>query len=240
MAGALDGIVVLEVANYIAGPYAGMLLADLGAEGIKVEDPKGGDPVRAWGLGGDQPTFWAYNRGKKSLTLDLRSPEGTEVFYLLARGADVVLENLRPGAMERLRIGYEQLRPINPRLVYTAVSGFGQTGPYAQRPAYDGVGQAMSGLVSQLTDKAAPRAIGPHLSDSLAGMFGAYGTLGALMARERTGHGQRVDTSLVGATVAFLISPATDALAGNPPAGPTSRPRSSQTHVWSAGDGLPL
>src|SRR2546423_194779 len=146
MAGPLDGVVVLEQASYIAGPYAGMLLADLGAEVIKIEQPGTGDPFRAWDLGGDQPTFWAYNRGKKSLTLDLRAPEGTEVFYQLARGADVVLENLRPGAMERLRIGYEQLRPINPRLVYTAVSGFGQTGPYAQRPAYDGVGQAMSGL----------------------------------------------------------------------------------------------
>jgi crotonobetainyl-CoA:carnitine CoA-transferase CaiB-like acyl-CoA transferase len=240
MAGALDGIVVLEVASFIAGPYAGMLLADLGAEVIKVEHPQGGDPFRAWDLGGDQPTFWAYNRGKKSLTLNLQVPKGRAVFYQLVRGADVVLENLRPGAMERIGVGYEQLRLVNPRLVYCSVTGFGATGPYAQRPAYDGVGQALGGLMSLLTDRADPRPIGPNFSDSLASLYAVYGILAALLARTRTGRGQRVGTSLVGATVAFLIAACTEALAGEPPQGPTSRPRQSQTYAWTAGDGLPF
>ena len=130
MAGPLEGTLVLEVANFIAGPYASMLLADLGAEVIKIEQPESGDPFRAWDLGGDQPTFWAYNRGKKSLTLNLRAPSALEVFRRLAREADVVLENLRPGAMERLGIGYEQLRAVNPDVVLVSFSGYGGDGPY--------------------------------------------------------------------------------------------------------------
>jgi formyl-CoA transferase len=240
MGGPLDGVVVLEIANYIAGPYAGLLLVDLGAEVIKVEHPDGGDPFRAWDLGGDQPTFWAYNRGKKSLTLDLRAPGGVEVFYRLAERADVVLENLRPGAMERLGVGWEQLRARNPRLIYCSVTGFGPTGPYRDRPAYDGVGQSLSGLLSLLTPRDRPQHMGPNFSDSLAGAFGAYGILAALLARERTGRGQRVDTSLVGATIAFLIAPATEALATGTPPGPLSRPSASQTYAWVAADGLPL
>ncbi len=240
MAGALDGIVVLEVANFIAGPYAGMLLADLGAEVIKVENPDGGDPFRNWDLGGDHPTFWAYNRGKKSITLNLRKPGAREVFHRLARDADVVLENLRPGVMERLGIGYEQLRETNPRLVYCSVTGFGATGPYAQRPAYDGVGQALGGMVSLLTSRDDPRPVGPNFSDSLASMFAAYGILGALVARERTGEGQRVATTLVGSTMQFLVSACTETLAGDPPQGRYSRPIASQTYAWRAGDGLPL
>jgi crotonobetainyl-CoA:carnitine CoA-transferase CaiB-like acyl-CoA transferase len=216
------------------------LLADLGAEVIKVENPEGGDPFRAWDLGGDQPTFWAYNRGKKSLALNLQTPEGKEVFRKLASTADVVLENLRPGAMDRLGLGYEQLRTLNPRLIYCAVTGFGPTGPYAQRPAYDGVGQAMGGMMSLLTEADAPRPIGPAFADNLSGMFGAYGILGALVARARTGRGQMVGTSLVGAIVAFNVNAATTALAGEPVEGPTGRPRASQTYAWTAGDGLPF
>jgi crotonobetainyl-CoA:carnitine CoA-transferase CaiB-like acyl-CoA transferase len=240
MAGALDGIVVLEVANFIAGPLAGSLLADLGAEVIKVENPDGGDPFRAWDMGGDQPTFWAYNRGKKSIALNLQTPEGADAFRKLARTADVVLENLRPGAMDRLGLGYGQLRELNPRLVYCAVTGFGPTGPYAQRPAYDGVGQAMGGMMSLLTERDAPTPIGPAFADNLSGMFGAYGILGALVARARTGQGQQVGTSLVGAIIAFNVNSATTALAGELAEGPTARPRSSQTYAWSAGDGLPF
>jgi crotonobetainyl-CoA:carnitine CoA-transferase CaiB-like acyl-CoA transferase len=240
MAGALDGIVVLEVANFIAGPLAGSLLADLGAEVIKVENPEGGDPFRAWDLGGDQPTFWAYNRGKKSIALNLQTAEGAAVFRQLATTADVVLENLRPGAMDRLGLGYEQLHTLNPRLVYCAVTGFGPTGPYAQRPAYDGVGQAMGGMMSLLTDAQAPRPIGPAFADNLSGMFGAYGILGALVARARTGQGQQVGTSLVGSIVAFNVNAATTALAGEPEEGPTGRPRNSQTYAWTASDGLPF
>jgi crotonobetainyl-CoA:carnitine CoA-transferase CaiB-like acyl-CoA transferase len=240
MAGPLDGMVVLEVANFIAGPYAGMLLADLGAEVIKVENPDGGDPFRNWDLGGDHPTFWAYNRGKKSITLNLRKPGAREIFHRLARDADVVLENMRPGVMERLGIGYEQLRETNPRLVYCSVTGFGATGPYAERPAYDGVGQALGGMVSLLADRENPRPIGPNFSDSLSSMFAAYGVLGAIVARERTGQGQKVATTLVGATLQFLTAAATETLAGGDPHGPYTRPIASQTYAWRAGDGLPF
>jgi crotonobetainyl-CoA:carnitine CoA-transferase CaiB-like acyl-CoA transferase len=240
--GPLAGIRVLEVGNYIAGPYGGALLADLGAEVIKIENPEGGDPFRGWQRGGDaeQTAFWAYNRGKKSVTLNLRNPAGRDVLRRLMLSADVVLENMRPGVMDRLGVGYDQLREANPRLVYCSVTGFGLRGPYVERPAYDGIGQALSGLVSLLTDVSAPRAIGPNFADSLAGVFAAYGILGALVARERTGRGQRVATSLVGATLAFLVEPATDALLGNPPKGPRSRPVASQTYAWTAGDGLPF
>jgi crotonobetainyl-CoA:carnitine CoA-transferase CaiB-like acyl-CoA transferase len=240
MAGALDGIVVLEVANFIAGPFAGVLLADLGAEVIKIENPQGGDPFRAWDLGGDQPVFWAFNRGKKSVTLNLQKPGATDVFLRLARDADVVVENLRPGAMDRLGIGYEQLRRINPRLVYCPITGFGQTGPYAQRPAYDGVGQAIGGMLSMLTDRENPQPIGPAFADHLGGLYGTYGILGALVARGRTGQGQQVSSTLVGATLAFNTSAATSALAGEPPDGPTGRPRSSQTYGFTGSDGLPF
>lgn len=241
MHGPLAGIRVLEVANFIAGPYAGALLADLGAEVVKIENPDGGDPFRGWHRGDtEQTAFWAYNRGKKSITLNLREPSARDVLRGLVREADVVLENLRPGVMDRLGLGYAQLRELNPRLVFCSVTGFGPSGPYAQRPAYDGVGQALGGLVSLLTDRADPRPIGPNFADSLAGVFAAYGILGALVARARTGIGQKVDTSLVGATLAFLVAPATDALAGRPPQGPRSRPVSSQTFAWLGADRLPF
>ncbi|HLQ35654.1 MAG TPA: CaiB/BaiF CoA-transferase family protein [Chloroflexota bacterium] len=240
MAGALQGIRVLEVANFIAGPYAAMLLADLGAVVIKVENPDGGDPFRGWQYGGDQPTFWAYNRGKKSIILNLRSDEGKDVLRRLVRSADVLVENLRPDVMDRLGLGWAQLQEINPRLIYCSVTGFGPTGPYSLYPAYDGIGQAVSGMVSMLTDRQAPQIVGPNFSDSLSAMFAAYGILGALVARERTGRGQRVDSSLVGATLAFINAPATETLAGGPVPGPKSRPIASQTYAWTANDGLPL
>ena len=240
MAGALDGIVVLEVANFIAGPFAGVLLADLGAEVIKVENPEGGDPFRAWDLGGDQPVFWAFNRGKKSVALNLQKPGATDVFKRWARDADVVVENLRPGAMDRLGVGYEHLRRENPRLVYCSVTGFGTTGPYAKRPAYDGVGQAIGGLLSMLTPRDHPQPVGPAFADHLGGLYGAYGILGALVARGRTGQGQQVGSTLVGGILAFNTSAATQALAGEPADGPTSRPRASQTYGFTAGDGLPF
>ena len=241
MQGPLAGIRVLEVANFIAGPYAGALLADLGAEVVKIENPDGGDPFRGWHRGDtEQTAFWAYNRGKKSVTLNLREPAGREVLRTLARDADVLLENMRPGVMDRLGLGYAQLQKVNPKLVFCSVTGFGPSGPYAERPAYDGVGQALGGLVSLLTDRTNPRPIGPNFADSLGGFFAAYGILGALVARARTGLGQKVDTSLVGATLAFLVAPATDALAGRPAQGPRSRPVSSQTYAWLGSDGLPF
>jgi crotonobetainyl-CoA:carnitine CoA-transferase CaiB-like acyl-CoA transferase len=239
MAGPLDGVVVLEVASFIAGPYAGMLLADLGADVIKVESP-GGDPFRGWDTGQESPTFWAYNRGKRCIALNLHEPAAIEVMHRLIMRSDVLLENMRPGAMDRLGLGYSEVSALNPRLVYTSITGFGSTGPYRDRPAYDGIGQALSGLLSLLSDRATLQPIGPNFSDSLAGLFAAYGVLAALVARGRTGIGQHVETSLLAASLGFLVAPATETLAGVPAPGPLSRPTSSQTYAWLAADGLPF
>jgi crotonobetainyl-CoA:carnitine CoA-transferase CaiB-like acyl-CoA transferase len=202
--GALAGVTVLEFASYVSGPYAGMMLADLGAEVIKIESPNGGDAFRGWGPADYSATFGSVNRNKKSVVLDLKTEEGARAAFELALEADVLIENLRTGAMDRLGLGYAAVSAKNPRLVYCSITGFGGTGPYAQRPGYDTVGQAMSGLLSLLTDLDDPKGMGISLSDHLTGMMGAYGILGALMARNLTGKGQRVETSLLEATAAFL------------------------------------
>jgi crotonobetainyl-CoA:carnitine CoA-transferase CaiB-like acyl-CoA transferase len=237
MKGALDGVRVLELGNFISGPYAAMLLADMGAEVVKVENPKGGDPFRAWDLGGDSPTFWSYNRGKKSITLNLQSDEGREIFYRLCRDADVVLENYRPGVTKKMGIDYETLRSLNERLIYCSITGMGATGPYSHRPAYDTVGQGLGGMLSLLIDRDNPRPIGPAFADCLGGAFGAIGVLGAICARAQTGRGQLVSTTMAGATLAFLNAQATEYLASGNIPGPTTRPRLSQTYACACADG---
>src|SRR5690348_11688073 len=202
--GALTGISVLEFANYVSGPYAGMMLADMGAEVIKVEPPGGGDPFRGWGAADYSATFGSVNRNKKSIILDLKTPDGVATARALASKADVLIENYRPGAMARLGLDYPALKQRNPGLVYVSITGFGSSGPYADRAGYDTVGQAMSGLLSVLTNLSNPEPMGISLSDHLTGMMAAYGALGALMARERSGRGQLVETSLLSATIAFL------------------------------------
>ncbi len=240
MNGCLEGIRVLELGNFISGPYGAMLLADMGAEVIKVENPKGGDPFRGWDLGGDQPNFWAYNRGKKSITLNLQTPEGKEIFLSLANKADVVLDNYRPGVMKKLGIDYDTVSKTNPGVIYLSITGTGPTGPYAKRPAYDTVGQGLGGMLSLLMDAKNPRPIGPNFADSLSGMFACIGVLGAIAARAKTGKGQRVDTTMAGSILAFLIAPATDSLATGKIPGPYTRPTQSQTYAFSGSDGLPF
>ena len=168
----LEGFTIVEMGNFIAGPYAGMLLADLGAEVVKVEEVKSGDPFRAWGKGLYSPAFCAFNRGKKSLTLDVRHPRGKDALLRLTDRADALVENFRPGVMARLGADYETVAARNPRIVYCSLSGFGQSGPYRDRPSYDTVGQAMGGLLALLTDPDDPRPRGPALADSLTGLFG--------------------------------------------------------------------
>lgn len=202
--GALDGVKIVEFASYVAGPYAGGLLADLGAEVIKVEVPPHGDPYRGWASGNYSSMFCSLNRSKRSIFLDLKSPRGLEVARRLVAGADVLLENSRAGAMSRLGLGYEQVHVDNPRLVYCSITGFGLSGPDRQRAGYDTVGQARSGLLSLLTDLDDPQPMGVSLSDHLAGLFAVYGVLAALAARERTGVGQLVDTSLLQSSTSFL------------------------------------
>lgn len=234
---ALDGINILELASYVSGPYAGMMLADLGAEVIKIEPPGGGDPFRGWGAADYSATFGSVNRNKKSVILDLKSGEGRASAVALAARADVLIENYRAGAMERLGLGYESLRRLNPRLIYASITGFGPSGPYADRAGYDTMGQAMSGLLSVLTDLTHPQPMGISLSDHLTGMMAAYGILGALMARERTGRGQRVETSLLAATIAFLGENAARFFeTGKRPTRET-RARSAQVYAFTDIDG---
>ena len=240
MTDALGGITVLEFASYVSGPYAGMMLGDLGAEVIKVEDPKSGDPFRGWGAADYSATFGSVNRNKKSIILDLKSTEGVAAAIALTEEADVLIENFRPGTMDRLGLGYEKLSAINPRLVYCSVTGFGGTGPYAKRPGYDTVGQAMGGLLSVLTDLESPKGMGISLSDHLTGMMAAYGCLGALAARERTGKGQRVETSLLTATLSFLGENAARYFEEGKIPSRKTRTQTAQVYSFVAGDGKPF
>src|SRR3970282_1262761 len=185
MKGCLDGIKVVELGNFISGPYGAMLLADMGAEVIKVENPKGGDPFRGWDLGGDQPNFWAFNRGKESITVNLQTAEGKEIFYGLVKNADVVIENYRPGVMKKLDIDYDTVCKINDQIIYCSITGTGPTGPYVSRPAYDTVGQGLGGMLSVLMDPKDPRPIGPAYADHLSGLYSALGVLRALAGRTK-------------------------------------------------------
>lgn len=238
--GALAGITVLEPASYITGPLAGALLADLGAEVIKIEPPPQGDPFRGPDSTSYHPSFASLNRNKKSLMLNLRQKEGRQVFLRLAQGADVVIENFRPGTMERLGLGYEVLSRTNPRLVFCSVSGFGQSGPYRDKPAYDTVAQGYSGMLSLLTEVKAPKAPGVSFADHLSGIFASHGILAALLARQATGRGQKVETSMLQATTFLLgIYFAAYFKEGRLSSG-EARARSIPIFGFVAGDGLPF
>src|SRR5262245_39003156 len=213
MAGALDGIVVLEVAGYLSGPYATMLLGDLGADVIKVERPGGGDPFRKWDTDGYSATFASVNRNKRSIVLDLRTAAGRDALRGLAERADVLVCNLRSSAVRELELGYEELAARNPRLVYCSISGFGDDGPLAEQPGYDTVGQAMGGLLALVAGDEEPQIPDISLSDHVTGVFACHGILAALVARERTGRGQKVETSLLQATISFVQEAAARALA---------------------------
>ncbi len=204
MSGALSGIKVIELASYVTGPFASQLLADLGADVIKIEEPKRGDPFRGWGERNYSATFCSLNRNKKSLTLDLRHEEAPEIVLRLAAESDVLIQNFRPGVMEKRGLGYQALSGVNPKLVYCSISGFGPTGPYRDMPGYDTIGQARSGLLSLLTDPGKPQGMGISFSDHLTGMYACYGVLGALMNRMLTGRGQLVETSLLRASISFI------------------------------------
>lgn len=206
---ALQGVRVLDVSQVLAGPYAAMLLADMGADVIKVEAPGHGDHSRQMAprVSDDvSGAFLAVNRNKRGITLDLKHPKGRELLHRLAGTADVLIENFRPGVTARLGIDYATLAEVNPRLVHCAISGFGQTGPYASRGGFDLVAQGMSGLMSVTgTADGEPVKCGVPITDLGAGMFATYGILAALAARERTGVGQQVDTSLFETGIALEV-----------------------------------
>ena len=205
--GALSGVRVIEIGRYVSAPMAGVMLADLGAEVIKVENPKGGDPFRGWdhsgGEGGYSSHFLSLNRNKLSLALDMSCDLGREYLLRLLDDADVIIENFRPGQADKWGWGFDVVSGRNPKIIFCSISGFGSLGPYKNRPGYDTVGQAMSGLLSVLTDLGAPKPVGISFADHLAGMYAVYGILAALISRKHTGRGQKVETSLLQATISF-------------------------------------
>ncbi|MDB5507718.1 MAG: CoA-transferase [Hyphomicrobiales bacterium] len=239
-AGALEGIRVVELTSYVSGPYAGMLLGDFGADVIKIEPPKGGDPFRGWGASGYSATFGSVNRNKRSVALDLRDPEDLESARRLMLEADVVIENLRAGALDRLGLGWDDLHKVNPRLIYCSITGFGDLGPYAERPGYDTVGQAMGGLLSLLTDMNDPKPMGISLSDHLGGMAAALGILAALNERNQSGQGQRVSTSLLESTISFLAENAARFFENGETPARATRTHIAQVFAFVAGDDRPF
>ena len=203
----LEGLRVLDLSRVLAGPYCTMILADLGAEVIKIEPPGEGDDSRAFApfIGNESAYFMSLNRGKKSIVLNLKNEKDKAAFLELVRIADVLVENYRPGTMEKLGLGYEELREINPRLVYAAISGFGHTGPYSQRPAYDMIVQAMGGIMSITGEpNRPPTRVGTSVGDITAALFGTIGILTALNVRNTDGTGQKVDIGMLDCQVAIL------------------------------------
>jgi formyl-CoA transferase len=206
--GPLGSLRVVEAGQLIAGPFCGQLLGDFGAEIIKIEPPGTGDPLRTWRrMDGAGPSLWwpVIARNKKSVTLDLRQPEGQALARQLIKGADVLIENFRPGTLEKWDLGYEALATANPRLVMARMSGFGQTGPYRKQPGFGSIGEAMGGLryVTGYPDRP-PSRVGISIGDSLTALFGTVGVLSALLARERTGRGQIVDAALYESVLAVM------------------------------------
>ena len=195
--GALRGVRVIELGQLIAGPFCGQLLGDMGADVIKVEAPGAGDPMRAWGRG-DHKLWWeVVSRNKRSVSANLRIAAGQDLVRKLAADADILIENFKPGTLEKWRLGPDELHAINPRLIIVRVSGYGQTGPYAERAGFGGIGEAMGGWRYIVGDPdRAPSRMGLSIGDTLAATYGCLGALAALHARERTGKGQVVDSAL--------------------------------------------
>ncbi|MGB7605877.1 MAG: CoA transferase [Lutisporaceae bacterium] len=205
--GALDNVVVLDLTRVLAGPYCTMMLADLGAEVIKIEIPGKGDDTRSFGpfQNGESLYYANVNRNKKGITLNLKNEEGKKIFLEMVKHADVVVENYRPGVMDKLGLGYEELSKVNDQIIYGAVSGFGCYGPYSERPGYDIIAQAMGGLMSITGEEGgSPTRVGNAMGDVLGGLNLTIGILAALNARQVIGKGQRVDVSLVDSVVASL------------------------------------
>jgi crotonobetainyl-CoA:carnitine CoA-transferase CaiB-like acyl-CoA transferase len=221
----LDGIRVVDCSGYIAGAYAGMMLADLGAAVVKVE-PLEGEAFR------ELPGFYAWNRGKRSIAVNLKSPDGIAVVEGLVRGADVFLENMRPGVADRLGLGYARLSGLNPRLVYCSVTAFGSTGPYADRPGFDPLLQALSGMMALQGFGGPPQYLRIAVNDYYTASLAAQAMLAALFVRERSGHGQRVETSLLHGSLSFQSGNTVDY-----PGKPTGFRPSPTYRLYEAGDG---
>lgn len=238
---ALKDITVIECSTFVTGPYAAALLADLGARVIKIESPPDGDPYRYFAPDPFfSPNFAHLNRNKESLALDLKSEKGKEICGGLIKKADVFVENFRPGTAERLGLGYEALRAINRGIVYCSITAFGKSGPYADKPGFDTLGQAMSGLLSVLTDLDQPKVMGIALSDYTTGLSAGYGILGALLARQKTGQGSKVETSLLQATLSSIGETAAAYLRTGQIPDRLARVKNAHAFAFLAKDKLPL
>lgn len=237
----LQDLTVIECSTFVTGPYAASLLADLGAQVIKIESPPDGDPYRYFA---PDPYFsfnFAHlNRNKESLALDLKSSRGQEICRELLKRADVFVENFRPGTAERLGLGYDALRALNPRLVYCSISAFGQSGPYANKPGFDTLGQAASGLLSLLTDLDEPKVMGMAVSDYVTGLSAGYGILGALLGREKSGDGCKVETSLLQATLSFIGETAAGYLRTGSVPNRMARVKNAHAFAFVCKDKLPI
>ena len=236
MKSVLSGIRVVEQGTFITGPCAGMMLADLGADVVKVESPTG-DPYRSYQGGQFSPHFQAYNRNKRSIALDLNGPADRKVFDELIASADVYIQNFRPGTADRLGAGRQRLQELNPKLIYCSISGFGASGPYADRPSYDSVAQALSGFLSVVVDPERPRFLGPALADAITGIYAAYGVLGALFERSRTQRGRLVEVSMLEAMAHFAVEPFAAFFALDRPPTSSDRPRLAQAYILRTADG---
>lgn len=238
----LEGIKVLDLTRFLAGPYCSMILADFGAEVIKVERPGTGDGSRQWGppfIQGESAYFLSINRNKKSITLNLQSEKGKTILHKMAASCDILIENFRPGTAQRLGADYATLSKINPKLIYCSISGFGQDGPYRRKPSYDIVAQAMGGLMSLTGEKGRPPVkIGVAISDIFAGMFATIGILGAVVTRNKMGRGQMIDVSLLDGIVSILSHQAGNFLASgvNPERLGSAHPTIAPYQAFKASD----
>ncbi len=239
----LAGLKVLELSRILAGPWACQILADLGADVIKVEQPGKGDETRRWGppfIGDDAAYFHAANRGKRSIALDLATPRGQQAARALAIRSDVLVENFRVGTLQKFGLDHASLKAVAPGLVYCSITGFGQDGPYARRPGFDAIIQAMGGLMSVTGDQGMPQKVGVAIADILTGVYAAAAIEAALLERERTGSGRHIDMALMDVQVAMLANQAMNYLASGivPGAMGSSHPNIVPYQPFAAKDGM--
>ncbi len=233
----LDGVKVLEMGTTLTAPFAGMLLADLGADVVKIENPAGGDHFRSFRGGLYSPQFAAYNKNKRSVALDIRSEEGKTILWEMIDRADVLLDNFRHGVMDRLGLSWEALHARNPRLIFCSITGFGTQGPYVDRPAYDTVATALTGVLGLFLDPDAPRISGPTIADNAGGVFACYGILGALYERSRSNVGRRVEVNMLEAVMAFVPDSFATYTATGEVTNRDTRVSSSQSYALRCADG---
>jgi len=233
----LQGVRVLEIGGFITGPLTAMILGEYGADVIKVERPDGGDPFRSHGASGMGSAFLAHNRNKRSVALDYANPPGLAVLHALIKTADVFINNNRPGVADRMGFSPEKLQKLNPRLIYCAITGFGADGPYAQRPAFDNVGQALSGWMSRHRRDDDPRVVGPAISDPATSYYAASAVLAALYERNQSGKGRLVEVNMLEATIALNLEPLTYYFTEGEPAPLYQRGGASQAYNLVCKDG---